>query len=78
MLAADSIPMVLLLLFGGVIADRLPRVLLLRVGNLVIAGTQGAVALLVLTDTAELWMLVALRGRERRRGGAQPARRWPA
>jgi len=43
-----------------VIADRLARVLLLRVGNLVIAGTQGVVALLVLTDQAELWMLIAL------------------
>jgi MFS family permease len=59
-LAANSIPMVLLLLFGGVIADRLPRVLLLRVGNLVLAATQGGVALLVITDTAELWMLIAL------------------
>ena len=59
-LAANTIPMVLFLLFGGVIADRLPRVLVLRVGNLVLAGTQGAVALLVITDTAELWMLIVL------------------
>ena len=59
-LAANSIPLVLFLLFGGVIADRLPRVLLLRVGNFVLAGTQGAVAFLVITDTAELWMLIVL------------------
>jgi hypothetical protein len=59
-LAANSIPLVLFLLFGGVIADRLPRVLILRVGNLVLAVTQGAVAALVITDTAELWMLIVL------------------
>jgi MFS family permease len=59
-LAANSIPLVLFLLFGGVIADRLPRVLILRVGNLVLAVTQGAVATLVITDTADLWMLIAL------------------
>jgi MFS family permease len=59
-LAANSIPLVLFLLFGGVIADRLPRVLILRVGALVLAATQGAVAALVLTDTAELWMMIVL------------------
>lgn len=59
-LAANSIPMVLFLLFGGVIADRLPRVLVLRAGNLVLALSQGAFAALVITGTAELWMLMAL------------------
>ena len=59
-LAANSIPMVVFLLFGGVIADRLPRVLILRAGNLVLAATQGSVAALVITGTAELWMLVVL------------------
>jgi MFS family permease len=59
-LAANSIPMVLFMLFGGVIADRLPRVLILRVGSLVLAVTQGMVATLVITDTAELWMLIVL------------------
>ncbi|MFC6286070.1 MFS transporter [Nocardioides sp. GCM10027113] len=59
-LASHSVPMVVFLLFGGVIADRLPRVPLLRVGNLVLALTQGAAALLVVAGTAELWMLVAL------------------
>jgi MFS family permease len=48
------------MLFGGVIADRLPRVLILRVGSLVLAVTQGMVATLVITDTAELWMLIVL------------------
>ena len=59
-LAANSIPMVLFMLFGGVIADRLPRVLILRVGSLVLAVTQGMVATLVITSTAELWMLIVL------------------
>jgi MFS family permease len=59
-LAANSIPLVVFMLFGGVVADRLPRVVILRVGNLVLAGTQGAVAALVVTGTAELWMMVAL------------------
>ncbi len=59
-LAANSIPLVVFLLFGGIIADRLPRVLILRAGNLVLAATQGAVAALVITGAAELWMLVVL------------------
>jgi MFS family permease len=59
-LAANSIPLVLFMLFGGVIADRLPRVLIQRVGGLVLGITQGLAATLVITDTAELWMLIAL------------------
>ena len=59
-LAANSIPLVLFLLVGGVVADRLPRDLVLRVGSLVLAATQGAVAYLVITDVAEIWMLVVL------------------
>jgi MFS family permease len=59
-LAANSIPLVLFVLWGGVIADRLSRALIMRVGNLVLFATQGAVAALVITDTAEIWMLVLL------------------
>ncbi|MCB0908625.1 MAG: MFS transporter [Nocardioidaceae bacterium] len=59
-LAAHTIPMVLLLLYGGVISDRLPRTLVLQVSNVASALTQGTIALLVLTDAAQLWMLVAL------------------
>jgi MFS family permease len=59
-LAANSIPLVAFLLFGGVIADRLPRLLILRYGNLGAALTQGTVALLVITDHADLWMLIVL------------------
>lgn len=59
-LAARSVPMVLLLLYGGVIADRFPRTLVLQLSNIASGLTQGVIALLVLTDTAQLWMLVAL------------------
>jgi MFS family permease len=48
-LAARSIPMVALLLLGGVVADRLSRSLVLQVSHLLSALTQGAVALLLLT-----------------------------
>ncbi|WP_246456237.1 MFS transporter [Nocardioides mesophilus] len=60
MLAARTIPMVLFLLFGGVIADRFPRTLVLQLSNVLSALTQGVVAFLVITGQAELWMLVVL------------------
>ena len=59
-LAARTIPMVVLLLYGGVISDRLPRTLVLQVSNVASAVTQGAIALLVLTGNAELWSLIVL------------------
>ncbi|MCW2781225.1 MAG: enterobactin exporter EntS [Marmoricola sp.] len=59
-LAANTIPMVAFLLFGGVLADRLPRVLIVRLGNVACALTQGAAAWLVITDRADLWMLIVL------------------
>jgi len=59
-LAAHTIPMVALLLYVGVIADRFPRTLVLQASNLASAASQGAIALLVLTGQAEIWMLVVL------------------
>jgi MFS family permease len=59
-LAAETVPTVLFLLFGGVVADRLPLTLVLRVGMLVLGLTQGAAAALVITGAAEIWMLMAL------------------
>ena len=47
-LAAHTIPMVALLLCGGVIADRFPRTLVLQVSNVASALSQGAIAVLVL------------------------------
>jgi MFS family permease len=59
-LAARTIPMIALLLYGGVIADRLPRTLVLQVSNVGSAVSQGAIAALVLSGHAEIWMLVVL------------------
>lgn len=59
-LAAETGPLVVFILLGGVIADRLPLTLVLRVGMLVMAASQGAAAALVITGTARIWMLVAL------------------
>jgi MFS family permease len=59
-LAAHTIPTVLLLLFGGVIADRFPRALVIQVSNVCSGLTQGAIAVLVITGSAKLWMVIAL------------------
>ena len=59
-LASNAVPMVLFMLFGGVLADRISRVLLVRLGSVVLAATQGAAAALIVSGTAELWMLVVL------------------
>ena len=59
-LAAHTIPMILLLLWGGVISDRLPRAVVLQASNVASAITQGLIALLVLTGAAELWMIIVL------------------
>jgi len=59
-LAARTVPMVLFVLFGGVVADRLPRHRVLVAANAVSSGTQALVAVLLLTGTAELWHLAAI------------------
>lgn len=59
-LAARTVPMVALLLYGGVIADRFPRTLVLQLSNVGSALAQGAIALLVLGGHAEIWMLAVL------------------
>jgi MFS family permease len=59
-LAAHSIPMVVFLLAGGVIADRFGRALVIQVSNVVAGLTQIAIAALVLSGTAQLWQLVVL------------------
>lgn len=55
-----SLTNVVLLLFGGVLADRVPRHVLLVGSSLTAAATQGVVAALVLTRTDSLWLLAAL------------------
>ncbi|MGZ4443686.1 MAG: MFS transporter [Nocardioidaceae bacterium] len=59
-LAARTIPMVLLLLFGGVLADRFDRSAVMKVSNLLSALTGGAVAALVLTHTATVGLVIGL------------------
>jgi MFS family permease len=59
-LAAHSVPMVLFMLAGGVIADRFGRTLVIQTSNVLAGLTQLATAVLVLTGTAQLWQLIAL------------------
>lgn len=59
-LAAHSLPMVVFLLAGGVIADRLGRTLVIQGSNVLSALSQGALAVLLLSGQAELWHFVAL------------------
>jgi MFS family permease len=59
-LAARTIPLVLFLLFGGVVSDRFSRSTVLRTANLLSAATQGLVAYLVISGQAELWMLICI------------------
>lgn len=58
--ASRSVMSVLLLLYGGVLADRLPRRLLLVGAASAAAVTQAAVAGLILTGTAQIWSLALL------------------
>lgn len=57
---ARSVANVSLLLLGGVIADRLPRSLVLRGACVLAAGSQGLLALALLTGQASLPLMVVL------------------
>ncbi|WP_328991928.1 MFS transporter [Kribbella sp. NBC_01245] len=59
-LAARSIPQVVLMLVGGVIADRLPRNLVIVVANAICAITQALAATLLVTGHAEIWQLAVI------------------
>jgi len=59
-LAAQALPLAVLVLVAGVWADRMPRQRLMLASDLGRMVVQGAVAVLLLSGTAELWMLVAL------------------
>ena len=58
--AAKTIPLVTFLLVGGVFADRLPRRAVMLVADVTRLGSQGAVAVLVLTHNAQIWEIVVL------------------
>ena len=59
-LAAKTIPLIGFLLVGGVFADRLPRRAVMLTADVVRFGSQGLVALLVLTHSAEIWEIAVL------------------
>ncbi|MET0916494.1 MAG: MFS transporter [Jiangellaceae bacterium] len=59
-LAARSIPQVLFMLAGGVIADRFDRARVLVIANVVAGVAQGAAAALLLTGTASVPALAVL------------------
>ncbi len=59
-LAAQSLPLVALLLFGGVWADRLPRQRIMVVTDLFRAGLHGLLAALIFTGAVEIWQLVVI------------------
>ncbi len=59
-LAAQTIPLVVFVLLGGVWADRLPRRRLMLGSDSVRAVAQGTSACLLLTGNARIWQLAAL------------------
>ncbi len=59
-LAANSVPLVVFLLLGGVVADRFGRTLVIQASNVAAGLAQLSTAVLVLTGAAEVWHLVAL------------------
>lgn len=59
-LAAHTVPLVLFLLVGGVVADRFPRILVMQGSNLLSAASQGLLAALVVTGRADLGTMIAL------------------
>jgi hypothetical protein len=59
-LAARTVPLVVLLLAGGVWADRLPRQRLMMLSDVGRFLTQGLVAALLVSDRARLWELILL------------------
>ena len=59
-LAAATLPMVVSVLAGGVVADRLSRRTVMVAADVLRALTQGVMAALLIAGAAEVWMLAAL------------------
>ena len=59
-LAAETVPMLLLVALGGVWADRLPRQLVMLSSDVVRCAAQGTTAALLLSHRARIWELVVL------------------
>lgn len=61
-LACATVPLVGSVLVGGVVADRVSRRSVMVVADLLRLASQGAMATLLITGAAELWMLALLAG----------------
>ena len=59
-LAAQTVPLVVFVLLGGVWADRISRRGVMLTSDLVRTGAQGASALLLVTGNAHIWQLALL------------------
>lgn len=59
-LAAQALPLVALILFGGVWADRLPRHRIMIVTDVVRATLHAALAILIFTGAVAIWQLVVI------------------
>jgi hypothetical protein len=59
-LAAQTVPLVVFLLIGGVISDRLPRRAVMITADLVRAASQGTLAVMLLLGRPALWEFMVL------------------
>ncbi len=59
-LAAQALPLVGLLIVGGLWADRLPRAQLMLVSDVIRGVLQAAVAILILLHATQIWQLVVV------------------
>jgi MFS family permease len=59
-LAAQTAPLVLFVLAGGVWADRLPRQIVMLVSDVIRGAVQATAAVLLLSGSAEIWHLAVL------------------
>jgi MFS family permease len=59
-LAAGALPMVALMLFGGVWADRLPRQRIMIVADVTRAGLHFTLAALIFTGAVQIWQMIVI------------------
>jgi MFS family permease len=59
-LAAQTLPLVVFVLAGGVWADRLPRQMVMLVSDVIRCVVQATIAVLLLSGRAQLWELIVL------------------
>jgi MFS family permease len=58
--AAQFVPRILFLLWGGVLSDRIERRTMMGIAHAIRAVSTGAIAILALTGSLELWQLILL------------------